>query len=51
MDSSLGLNIFTLLFLTGTFLAALVAGLGGFAFGIVAAAVWLAGNADRHVKA
>ncbi len=41
MDSSLGLNIFTLLFLTGTFLAALVAGLGGFAFGIVAAAVWL----------
>ena len=41
MDSGLGLNIFTLLFLTGTFLAALVAGLGGFAFGIVAAAVWL----------
>jgi uncharacterized protein len=41
MDSSLGLNIFTLLFLTGTFLAALVAGLGGFAFGIVAAAIWL----------
>ena len=29
MDSSLGLNIFTLLFLSGTFLAALVAGLGG----------------------
>jgi uncharacterized membrane protein YfcA len=41
MDSSLGLNIFTLLFLSGTFLAALVAGLGGFAFGIVAAAIWL----------
>src|SRR5215471_10637411 len=41
MDSSLGLSIFTLLFLSGTFLAALVAGLGGFAFGIVAAAVWL----------
>ena len=41
MDSSLGLNIFTLLFLSGTFLAALVAGLGGFAFGIVAAGVWL----------
>ena len=39
MDSSLGLNIFTVLFLSGTFLAALVAGLGGFAFGIVAAAV------------
>jgi len=41
MDSSLGLNIFTILFLTGTFLAALVAGLGGFAFGIVAAGIWL----------
>ena len=41
MDSSLGLNIFTALFLSGTFVAALVAGLGGFAFGIVAAAVWL----------
>src|SRR5258708_20963933 len=41
MDSGLGINIFTLVFLTGTFLAALVTGLGGFAFGIVAAAVWL----------
>ena len=41
MDSGLGLNIFTLLFLSGTFLAALVAGIGGFAFGIVAAGVWL----------
>src|SRR5215470_9238693 len=41
MDASLGLNIFTILFLTGTFLAALVAGLGGFAFGIVAAGIWL----------
>jgi uncharacterized protein len=41
MDSSLGLNIFTVVFLSGTFLAALVAGLGGFAFGIVASAVWL----------
>jgi uncharacterized membrane protein YfcA len=41
MDSTLGLNIFTALFLSGTFLAALVAGLGGFAFGIIAAAVWL----------
>src|ERR1700751_6049311 len=41
MDSSLGLNVFTLLFLSGTFLAALVTGVGGFAFGIVAAAVWL----------
>jgi hypothetical protein len=41
MDSSLDLNIFTVLFLSGTFLAALVAGLSGFAFGIVAAAIWL----------
>jgi uncharacterized membrane protein YfcA len=41
MDLSLGFNIFTLLFLSGTFAAALVAGLGGFAFGIVAAAIWL----------
>ena len=41
MGSGLGINIFTLVFLTGTFLAALVTGLGGFAFGIVAAAVWL----------
>ena len=41
MDSSLGLNVFTALFLSGTFLAALVAGLGGFAFGIIAASVWL----------
>jgi len=41
MGSSLGLNVFTVLLLSGTFLAALVAGLGGFAFGIIAAAVWL----------
>jgi uncharacterized membrane protein YfcA len=41
MDSSLGFNIFTIVFLTGTLLAALVTGVGGFAFGIVAAAVWL----------
>jgi uncharacterized membrane protein YfcA len=41
MESSLDLSIFTVLFLGGTFLAALIAGLGGFAFGIVAAAVWL----------
>jgi uncharacterized protein len=41
MDSGFGLSIFTVLFLGGTFLAALIAGLGGFAFGIVAAAVWL----------
>ena len=41
MDRSFDLNVFTLLFLSGTFFAALVAGLGGFAFGIVAAGVWL----------
>jgi hypothetical protein len=32
---------FTVLFLAGTFAAALVAGLSGFAFGLVASAVWL----------
>ena len=41
MDSSLGINIFMILFLCGTFPAAVVAGLRGFAFGIVPAAVWL----------
>ena len=41
MDSGLEFSTFTVLFLGGTFLAALIAGLGGFAFGIVAAAVWL----------
>jgi uncharacterized protein len=41
LDASLGLTTFTILFLAGTFFAALVAGLGGFAFGIVAAAIWL----------
>ena len=41
LDPNLGFNIFTILFLGGTFAAALVAGLGGFAFGIVAAAMWL----------
>jgi uncharacterized protein len=41
LDASLGLNTFTFLFLAGTFLAALVAGIGGFAFGVVAAAIWL----------
>jgi uncharacterized protein len=41
MDVSLGLNNFTILFLGGSFFAALVAGLGGFAFGIVAAGIWL----------
>jgi uncharacterized membrane protein YfcA len=41
MDPNLGFNPFTFLFLGGTFLAALVASTSGFAFGIVAAAIWL----------
>jgi uncharacterized membrane protein YfcA len=41
MDSSLGPVVFTTIFLASTFAAALVAGLGGFAFGLVAAAAWL----------
>jgi uncharacterized membrane protein YfcA len=41
VHTSLGLNLFTVLFLGGTFAAALVAGIGGFAFAIVAAAMWL----------
>jgi uncharacterized membrane protein YfcA len=41
MDSSLDPIIVTILFLGATFVAALVAGLAGFAFGLVAAAVWL----------
>jgi uncharacterized membrane protein YfcA len=41
MDSSLAFTHLTLLFLSATFVAALVAGLAGFAFGLVAAAVWL----------
>jgi uncharacterized membrane protein YfcA len=41
VHASLGFNLFTVLFLGGTFAAALVAGLGGFAFAIVAAAMWL----------
>src|SRR5665213_696438 len=41
MDSGLDITLFTLIFLGATFIAALVAGLAGFAFGLVAAAVWL----------
>jgi uncharacterized protein len=41
MDSSLNPVVFTVVFLGATFAAALVAGLAGFAFGLVAAAVWL----------
>jgi uncharacterized protein len=41
MDSSLDPTLFVILFLSATFVAALVAGLAGFAFGLVAAAVWL----------
>jgi uncharacterized membrane protein YfcA len=41
MDSSLDPILVTTLFLGATFAAALVTGLAGFAFGLVAAAVWL----------
>jgi len=41
MDSALDQNFVIALFLVATFAAALVAGLAGFAFGLVAAAVWL----------
>ena len=41
MDSSLDPTLVIVLFLGATFVAALVAGLAGFAFGLVAAAVWL----------
>jgi uncharacterized membrane protein YfcA len=41
MDSALDHNLVIALFLVATFAAALVAGLAGFAFGLVAAAVWL----------
>jgi uncharacterized protein len=41
MDSTLDHTLVISLFLAATFVAALVAGLAGFAFGLVAAAVWL----------
>jgi uncharacterized protein len=41
MDSSIDSSLFTIFFLGATFAAALVAGLAGFAFGLVGAAVWL----------
>ncbi len=41
MDSSLSPYLFIVLFIAATFTAAAVAGLAGFAFGLVAAAVWL----------
>jgi len=41
MDSALDQNFVIALFLVATFAAAVVAGLAGFAFGLVAAAVWL----------
>lgn len=40
MDTSLDTTFFAIL-LTATFAAALIAGLAGFAFGLVAAALWL----------
>lgn len=41
MDSGLDTTLLVTVFLTATFVAALVAGLAGFAFGLVAAAMWL----------
>jgi uncharacterized membrane protein YfcA len=41
MGQDLDADLFIVLFLAATFVAALVAGLAGFAFGLVAAAVWL----------
>lgn len=41
MDSGLDTTLFFVIFLAATFVAALVAGLAGFAFGLVAAAMWL----------
>src|SRR5438445_10141215 len=41
MDSGLDFSFVTVIFLAATFAAALVAGLAGFAFGLVAASIWL----------
>jgi len=41
MDTSLDTTLFFIIFLAATFAASLVAGLAGFAFGLVAAAIWL----------
>jgi uncharacterized membrane protein YfcA len=41
LDASLDSILFVVIFLGATFAAAVVAGLAGFAFGLVAAAVWL----------
>lgn len=41
MDSSLDTTLFNVIFLAATFAAALVTGAAGFAFGLVASAVWL----------
>jgi uncharacterized membrane protein YfcA len=41
MDSNLDTTFFNVIFLSATFAAALVTGLAGFAFGLVASAVWL----------
>ena len=41
METSLDAALFFTIFLTATFAASLVAGLAGFAFGLVAAAMWL----------
>jgi len=41
VDTSLDATLFIAIFLAATFAAALVAGLAGFAFGLIGAAVWL----------
>src|SRR4029079_11630005 len=41
VETSLDTTLFFVIFLTATFAASLVAGLAGFAFGLVAAAMWL----------
>jgi uncharacterized membrane protein YfcA len=41
METSLDTTLFFVIFLTATFVSSLVAGLAGFAFGLVAAAMWL----------
>ena len=47
MDSSLDTILFIAIFLAATFVAALVTGLAGFAFGLVAAAVLVAAPASQ----
>jgi uncharacterized membrane protein YfcA len=41
MDTSLDTTVFIAIFLAATFAVSLVAGLAGFAFGLVGSAIWL----------